>query len=233
MLEQIINFNHKKTYIICNQHGNNEALLNGNCRACHTEAELLKINAHINTKTQQKMQKSNFVNKFIANDFSDYQTNDNPSQILAIETCKRYINNTDAIRNGKSLIFLGSTGVGKTMLSTILVKYLLKANNNINTAQYLKYYQLNTARYPEFNLAKLINTDFLVIDEIGTSNTDFKKDALFEIIDQRYDSSRPTFLISNLSKMEFDNLLSTALKSRLNEIAFCVEIKSRDYREFV
>ena len=112
----------------------------------------------------------------------------------------------------------------------IITKKLLESYKFISSVQYMQYYQLNFMRYTQFDINKISKCDFLVIDEIGVSDTNSKHEVLFEALNNRYTKRKPTILISNLTKDEFSTLLSSALKSRINERMGIIEIKSVDYR---
>jgi DNA replication protein DnaC len=217
----------------CETHGIDvECLINGKCKQCAIDKQLQNESIELEKKINTKMIESNFIERYLDYKFEDYKTDNSPTQTLAVTTCKRYIANQQAIKNGKGLVIIGSAGVGKTMLATIIIKQLLINNKSIKTVQYLKYYQLNFQRYSQFNLYKLVNCDFLVIDEIGASNAQFRQDLLHEIVDLRYDKNKPIILISNLLLAEFTAIQSIPLQSRLRETTHIIEINSKDYRNF-
>lgn len=62
----------------------------------------------------------------------------------------------------------------------------------------------------------LIDDEFVMIDDIGSTGlTDWRKEIVFEAINMRYNSMKPTVLTSNFSIKEFKNFFHERVASRL------------------
>ena len=104
-----------------------------------------------------------------------------------------------------SLLFIGGVGTGKTLLASALLDSLIDDYSCgivklIDIIRSLKETWRKGADESEAQvLAKYINADLLIIDEVGAQfGSDTEKLFLFEIIDGRYEEMKPTILISNL-----------------------------------
>lgn len=68
---------------------------------------------------------------------------------------------------------------------------------------------LDTVKY-------LVNHDFLILDDIGSSGfNEWRTEVLFDTIDQRYESRKPTVFTSNLTREELTKGLGSRGASRL------------------
>lgn len=67
-------------------------------------------------------------------------------------------------------------------------------------------------------LRDLVEPDLLILDEVGVQfGSDAEKLILFEIINGRYESRRPTIIISNLAIGELEKYLGARAVDRLRE----------------
>ncbi len=104
-----------------------------------------------------------------------------------------------------SLLFIGGVGTGKTLLASALIDSLIDDYNCgiikvIDIVRQLKAtWSRDSDESEEKVLARFINVDLLIIDEVGSQfGSDTEKLFIFDIIDGRYADMKPTILISNL-----------------------------------
>jgi len=65
-------------------------------------------------------------------------------------------------------------------------------------------------------LKLLIDDDFVMIDDIGSTGlNDWRKEVIFDAIDERYNNMLPTVITSNFSRHEFERNFHPRLSSRL------------------
>jgi DNA replication protein DnaC len=65
-------------------------------------------------------------------------------------------------------------------------------------------------------LKYLIDDPFVMLDDIGSSGlNEWRKEVIFDAIDERYRSMQPTLITSNFSKKEFEELFHDRMASRL------------------
>lgn len=156
------------------------------------------------------------------------------------------------IKQGKyfNLIMCGKPGIGKTFTALSILKDICCTQKDLS--QYPKEWNLHgymyglyetsdrlasklkdtscySSRYSRYELIKSYTAaDLLVIDEIGRSERKDEKDALFAVIDARYQEEKPCILITNLDEAAFSKILGEALVDRLSEACFKPSQKNLD-----
>ena len=133
----------------------------------------------------------------------------------------------------KSLVLIGSAGTGKTHLACAIIR---EAGGKYRTApdivEEMRRAKSFTAAETEAEIIDYYGrVKLLVIDEIGRgiSATD-EKYMLYQIINARYNTRKPTVLISNLGKSDFLQYIGVAAADRLVESAEICELKGESYR---
>lgn len=216
--------------INCEIHGVMPGNTFNKCQKCYEEKQTRKAEQEKWKEDRNILLMNGVDEEFIDLSLSDYIPSEE-TQYKALDLAGKYLQ-SDKIKEGLSIFFTGTPGVGKTMLACCIAKEMLKRHDSAYSVKYMKYYQLNTVRYPENKISHLATVKFLIIDEIGVSNTDNKKDALFELIDMRWSKKLNTILLSNLSKDEFNQLFNDpALQSRLAQKYIQFTITGEDYRQ--
>ena len=180
--------------------------------------------------------------------YSSYELGDlagkNEKQANIIKRCKGYVEKfNDLSALGTSLIFTGSPGTGKTMISLSMVKPLIKKmiskedpkkfetgcfETSYTYCIYKNIYDLfdeiksiyrKESQDSETDIIKkYTGTELLIIDEVGAqSNSEFETITLFRIINSRYENMKPTILISNLSEFDLTNYIGERTIDRFKE----------------
>lgn len=143
---------------------------------------------------------------------------------------------TTEIQRGefKSFVMIGNAGTGKTHLGCgILREYgwgLYRTAPDI--VEELRRAKSFTASESEAQIIKHYGqTPLLVIDEIGRgiAATD-EKYMLYQVLNARYNTRKPTVLISNHTKTDFLKYIGVAAADRLVESAELVEMNGESYR---
>jgi DNA replication protein DnaC len=146
----------------------------------------------------------------------------------------------DFIAKAENIVFIGSTGVGKTGLA---IGLLLKALQNGYRGLFLRAQELFDQMYASLadrSSRKLLNhlarVDVLVIDEMGYLNLRPEQtNIFFKLMEERY-SQRPTIITTNLDYPEWANFLGNkglveALLNRLRHRCHTVRIDGPSLRE--
>lgn len=132
---------------------------------------------------------------------------DAPDDLM--ETMSSYLSNPRAYReNGIGVCLLGSNGIGKTTAVSLLCKSLVAMGETVFFTTYQKlvsmlgdtFYDADAKRrYNE----KILRSSFLAIDDIGKEFSNrLTQNAIDNVLRERVQASRPTFLTSNMTKRE-------------------------------
>ena len=133
----------------------------------------------------------------------------------------------------KSLVILGNAGTGKTHLACAIIR---EAGGKYRTApdivEEMRRAKSFTANDTEADIIDYYaHVSLLVIDEIGRgiAATD-EKYMLYQILNARYNTRKPTVLISNFTKADFLQYIGVAAADRLVESAEVWELNGESYR---
>lgn len=120
------------------------------------------------------------------------------------------------------LVYCGSPGIGKTYLCAAMVEWAMTQFNSIrywNESELLKRVRSSMEEVKGdylTSLKLLIDDEFVIIDDIGSTNlNEWRKEIIFDAIDERYNSMKPTIITSNFSIKQFKELFHSRVGSRL------------------
>lgn len=131
----------------------------------------------------------------------------------------------DVIETGRCAVFCGKPGTGKTHLSIGIGIEIMKVGRLVlfTTVQRMMRRVKDTfkrdSEESETDVIKLfVRPDLLIIDEIGIQfGSDFEKNMMFDILNERYEKRSPTLLLSNLEPDEVKSFLGERVFDRLRE----------------
>lgn len=205
--------------INCITHGNNVEAVGDICQECYRGMVHRNRIKEFPELMMQFKQNSLIPRRFYNSTFENYFPVNNKAQEF-LDFCKSY----DFKSN---LLMLGNTGTGKTHLACALAEVAIRKNM---LCKYVNFYQLTDIKIKNNSLFDdLLNCDFLIIDEYGQQDSDFKSSLLFEIVNHRYNNERYTVLISNLGPDKFKASISAPLYSRLKEN---ISVKGCDWEDY-
>jgi len=141
--------------------------------------------------------------------------------------------------NGKNSLFIhGRVGIGKTGVSTAILRERMKKmvpglfieSNELMGRIRASFNQ--SSEYTEDEIIDAIKTvEFLVFDDLGTEKvSDWVKSKLFEIINARYNNLLPTVITSNLTMEQVARQYGDRLTDRLREMSVIFELKGDNLR---
>lgn len=154
--------------------------------------------------------------------------------------------------DGKGLLLIGDTGVGKTHLIVALMKGLVEKGAEglfVDYQELLKRIQSSydaTAHTAEREVIRpVLETEIVVIDDLGANRiSEWVEDTINHLLNHRYNEKKPTLLTANLSQERmggapgsrvtrptFEERLGGRVASRLYEMCRMVEIQADDYRK--
>lgn len=125
----------------------------------------------------------------------------------------------------QNILFHGNTGLGKTFLCNCIAKDLLDQGRTVLYLPAVQLFKLfETARFHredmEDHSKQMLNTilsvELLIIDDLGTEfTTTFTGPELFNTLNTRILSKKPTIISTNLSPEEIKNFYSDRIVSRI------------------
>ena len=160
-----------------------------------------------------------------------------------INAAKRYCDRwVDNFKNGRGLLFYGGPGRGKTTLAFCIANRLLDDGVEVKAAGVNDLIQrvkgsFSDGENAEAQLKELVkNAELLILDDLGAEyKTEWSTSFIYDVIDARYRSERPTIITTNLTLQELKEHLSdrhgvARSFDRLTEMLTPVEFKLKNYR---
>lgn len=174
--------------------------------------------------------------------FSNYKPQ-TASQTAAFRFAQALTHEYPAVDQG--LLLMGTVGVGKTHLAVSILKGLTERGFKCLFYEFgslLK--EIQDSYNPETRtselsvLAPVLNTEILVLDELGASKpTDWVRDTMAHIINSRYNDRKLTIFTTNYlddrktdREETLEDRIGPRLRSRLFEMCKTVTMDGRDYR---
>ena len=132
---------------------------------------------------------------------------------------------SDSLDSGRSIIFCGKPGTGKTHLAAGVLNEILTQGYGgvystvIEAVRRVKETWSRASETTEREaLRRFIVPDLLVLDEVGVQfGSEAERLILFEIINGRYENMMPTLLMSNLGISGVEENLGPRAVDRLRE----------------
>lgn len=151
--------------------------------------------------------------------------------------CFDYLDKTKAYKeNNIGMMLLGSNGIGKTTAMSLLIKSLLLNGNRCFFTTYQKLVSMLGDSFYSSDAKKLYNkrilhSTFLAIDDCGKEMSNrLTQNAIDNVLRERIQASRPTFITSNMSKSDLLKEYGRSAFSLLLEAAKTFEIDDDDDR---
>lgn len=132
------------------------------------------------------------------------------------EKIKKYMH---AKRN--FLILSGAAGCGKTYIVAAMMEWAISEFNHFRVWKEYDLFKriregIDRNWEPTDTLSRLIDDDLIVLDDLGAQgHNDWREKILFEFIDIRYNSAKPTILTTNLDYQGFKTLYGMRITDRL------------------
>ncbi|MCI8387824.1 MAG: ATP-binding protein [Clostridiales bacterium] len=142
---------------------------------------------------------------------------------LTLEKCKQFAYNFEA-GSGKNLLLCGTTGLGKTHMSTSIAKVVIErgfdvvydtAQNFLSDFEYERFGR-STGDSSESRTQKYFNCDLLIIDDLGSEvSNQFTISCFYNVINTRINSGRSMILNTNLREKDIRERYNDRITSRL------------------
>lgn len=231
----------KKEQRTCEAHGDYESTfwlgrVWSPCPVCAEEREAIRLEEEKKQKEieekerkiwswQNKLGISGIPDRFKDRTLSTFNA-ETHEQKKAIEICQKYADSfDDVMKTGRSGIFIGKPGTGKTHLSVGIALHALEKGHTVlftTVLRAIRRIKDTWAKGSEESESEAIDAfvfpDLLILDEVGVQfGSEFEKNMLFDILNERYEKRKPTLLLSNLEVQEVKNYLGERVFDRLKE----------------
>lgn len=165
-------------------------------------------------------------------DLRYYKGDDRDAMQQVLSICKKYAETFGT--GSKSLLLMGGTGLGKTHLSSAIAQTAISRG-------YDAFYETAPQMFSNYEAVKYGRADqsvlepygsaLLLIDDLGAEATSNLNSAtLFEVINRRLLSGKPTVISTNLSPAEIKKRYDERIYSRLMGEFAVLQFKGKDIR---
>lgn len=175
---------------------------------------------------QERLGHSGIPLRFHDRTLSGYEAK-SADQQAALDFAKEYALGFEQVqKTGRGAIFVGRPGTGKTHLAVGIGLYAMRkfhARVLFMTVQRairsVKDTWMKGAQQSESDaIAALVEPDLLILDEVGVQfGSEFERNTLFDVLNERYELRKPTIFLSNLASDELADFLGERVMDRLRE----------------
>ena len=186
---------------------------------------------------EKKMYEGGFSRRQKNYSLKNYNVNQSNSEY--VQQVKNYIKNWEEnFKNGIGIIMSGVPGIGKTHLMIATVREILERYQpdiSIKSGSFMKLlYDIKG----DFNnesamIDQFAKYDILILDDLGKEMiTEWSKQILYLVVNERYENFKPTFITTNCSASELKEKIDEATISRFYEMCVAIKFKNiGDYRK--
>lgn len=236
-LAELLNTDKKTRQTNCEKHGNFESRnvigsVWTKCPVCDADQaekkrleEAERMAAEKVRIWQRRLGEAGIPERFHNRTLSSYIAN-NAGQKSALAFATEYAEGFEvAQKSGRSAIFCGPPGTGKTHLAVgiglhamTLGKLVLFTTVQRAVRRVKDSWRKDSKESETDVIDMLVEPDLLILDEIGVQfGSDFEKNLMFDILNERYEKSKPSLLLSNLTATEVKAFLGERVYDRLRE----------------
>ena len=172
--------------------------------------------------------------------FNSFQGEKTQAYTIALNYAKEF----EEMKNKNiGLIFFGNVGSGKSFLASCIANYLMEEELvSVKMRNFLEIINdLQTGGFTQDRnryIDSLVNTPLLILDDLGIErDTAYAKEQVYNIVNGRYLTHKPTIITTNLTwemilnpseSMEYQRIYS-----RIVEMCIPVQVKAIDYRKVI
>lgn len=179
--------------------------------------------------------------RFCSKTLNDFKAYPEVKEVKKFVT--NYIKNLDEnMQDGTGIFFCGSNGVGKSMLSCIILKEAYRKRyscRRVTFSQYINYFT-ESWNVKDKNERDVLDTDFyekykgvefLVLEEIGKEiDSKIAKPILEDLLRYREEHGLVTIICSNLDLPDFKECYGNSICSLVNGTQTIIKIVAKDRR---
>lgn len=190
-------------------------------RAAELEAERKRI--------ERRIASSGIPRRFLGASLSGWDES-LPGQKAVGRMARDYVNQfPEILDRGRSAVFVGNVGTGKTHLACAVGLELLRSGYSVRYSTVIGAIDRVKATWDRESreetesdaMAAFTDPHLLILDEVGVQfSTDTERQILFRIFDSRYGDVLPTIVISNLATAKLKEFLGERVSDRLKDDVF-------------
>ena len=165
-----------------------------------------------------------------------------------LSTCKRFADKFPSLRDkGQGLLLWGGVGTGKSYAAACIVREIVQMEKPDSTPDNPRFYRAlmvsiadamsysSRDRTDEIDIhTRLSKDDLVVFDDLGTErNTGYGLEKLYGLIDERYRSSLPMIITTNLTLDEIkqeEDIRYSRIYDRILEVCFPIQFTGSSLR---
>jgi DNA replication protein DnaC len=166
---------------------------------------------------------------------SFYQGEDYFTMKHIFEYAKNYAVTFDP-QSSQSILMFGKTGLGKTHLSLAIANKVLEKGYSVIYDSIINILRSiereHFSREHSMDMINLVmDVDLLILDDLGTEyETAFYNSTVYNIINTRLNSGKPTIISTNLDFAGIRRRYEERVVSRITAVYTCMEFKGEDVR---
>lgn len=171
-----------------------------------------------------RLQQAGVGRRFLNATLDNYETT-TPAQRKALKKAKAY-----KFENG--LLISGPVGTGKTHLAVSILREALKRDMKCSFVEVPALLDSIRSSFKTGKAPRGLDATFLVLDDLGAEKvTDWVKEQLYLIVNERYLSMQPTVITTNCSLEELEANVSQRIVSRILDMTDGILLAGDDYRK--
>lgn len=224
--------------VVCEKHGAFESRhvfgrIWSRCPVCDAEEssarkvlESAKARAERVEAWRRKIGSSGIPERFIDRRLGTFKAS-TAAQKRALTFAQHYADHfDDCLKSGRSALFIGRVGTGKTHLAVGIGMQLMERDGRAVLFQTVMRavrrvkdtWSRNSTQSESEAIASLVFPDLLILDEVGVQfNSDTERLILFDVLNERYEKRKPTLLLSNFTLDEVKACVGERVFDRLRE----------------
>lgn len=214
------------------------------CEKCKEEQKILEEQKAIARKQieeqeriERRLKKAGIPIRFRDRTLDNFIA-ETSQQKTALTVARDFLENFEENHKfGRTLIFSGKAGTGKSHLAIAIAKQLMPRHtamylNALDAIRMIRDTWRKESETSELEVLEMLGSiDLLVIDEVGVQcGTDNEQMLMFDIINRRYRDSKPMILLTNLNAKGLSEYLTERSYDRLRENGKWVSFDWDSYR---
>lgn len=174
---------------------------------------------------QRRLGRAGIPPRFQDRSFDNYMADTAPQRSALAFAREFALDFSGSDNQGRCALFVGRPGTGKTHLAAAIGMHLLREGRPVLFSTVMRAIRMikdawvqGTQVSESEAVARLTQPDLLILDEVGVqSGSDFERNLLSDVLNERYENHRSCLLLSNLPVEEIGAYIGDRALDRLRE----------------